>query len=409
MFLLSFCKKHALIIIAALLILLSTITGFIRLSNIAYYVGIALFALFIFSNIMDTQIKSRGIILFMLICAISILFNSPPSYFNSWNRFFVYSAILVVISPVINSIRANVYRNKLFIIILSICSILSVGSFFAFFFGINYFVIDNKFVNIQAGTFAGLLNHSMALGPIAALCSLFLLVCTLKLYIFKYKVFCFIGMVCCLGATLLSASRIAVVSVVLGILVILFFYYRGNITKYIKKGIVIFIVGVSTFSIWGGLTDFVVQKQTANEKQGSALFSRGAKIEARIKEFTSSPIYGIGFCVVDPRYDAVNKLTGQIEPGSSWLTIASMTGLLGLITFLSIVVSSFKKVVRIKNDFFAMLFAGCLTFFIFHMLAEGYIMAPGSYLNFIFWLLIGSIWGVYFIEHKGLEFKNIWK
>lgn len=134
-----------------------------------------------------------------------------------------------------------------------------------------------------------------------------------------------------------------------------------------------------------------------------------ASIRARIKEFTSSPIYGIGFCVVDPRYDAVNKSTGQIEPGSSWLTIASMTGLLGLITFLSIVVSSFKKVVKIKNDFYSMLFAGCLTFFIFHMLAEGYIMAPGSYLNFIFWLLIGSIWGVYFIEHKGLVFKNIWK
>lgn len=396
--LLSFCKKEIVIIIIALLITLSSITGFVRLSSFTYYLGIGLFAFFMLLNVSQIRVHSKYIVLFLLACFLSILFNSPPEYFRAWQRFGVYLFILLIMSPVFVSNTTNFCRLRLLNIQLLLCAVLSIGSFFAFFLGINFFIRNNEVLEIRSGSFSGFFNHSMVLGPIAGISTIYLMSLIFNDNLKKYRKYLIVGMICCLGATLLSASRMAIVSTLFGCLVSLFCYYKENIYKYLKKIIVIIVLSVSTFPIWGGLTDFVMEKQNNNIKSGSMLYSRSSKIEARLNEFEDSPIFGIGFASVNPKYDKVNKVTGQVEPGSSWLAVLSMIGILGLFPFLSIIIVFLKKSFQLKNKYYSMLFTGILVFFIFHMIAEGYILAPGSFINLFFWLLLGAIYAVDYKE-----------
>ena len=132
----------------------------------------------------------------------------------------------------------------------------------------------------------------------------------------------------------------------------------------------------------------------------SSFYSREIKFTARILEFKSSPIIGIGYNVINPQYDFVEESTGQIEPGSSWLAVASMTGVIGLFVFLGICSRGLKRAWRIKSPFVSSLLGGMLVFFFIHMIAEGYIFAPGSFLALLFWLIIAVVDGVFDIDKK---------
>ena len=196
-----------------------------------------------------------------------------------------------------------------------------------------------------------------------------------------------------LGSCLLSASRSAVGGAIIGCMFTLYRFYKGYFSKFFKIIFLIIILGTSSFSLWGGLTDFLVQKQVGNEEMGSAIFSRERKFTARILEFKSSPIYGIGYNIVIPEYDGVVMENGQIEPGSSWLAVASMTGIIGLLVFIQICVRTMIKAWKIHDPYIGSTLGGILLFFFFHMIAEGYIFAPKSFLSLLFWLTIAVIDG----------------
>lgn len=62
--------------------------------------------------------------------------------------------------------------------------------------------------------------------------------------------------------------------------------------------------------------------------------SRDALWKARLIEFESSPIWGIGFGVTGI---GNNAISGRAETGSGWLTILSQTGIIGFILTLLLV------------------------------------------------------------------------
>ena len=51
----------------------------------------------------------------------------------------------------------------------------------------------------------------------------------------------------------------------------------------------------------------------------------------------------------------------------------------------------FKKVLSYQNLFFSCALGGMFVFYLVHLSAEGYIMAPRSFLNMLFWLVLGAI------------------
>ena len=192
---------------------------------------------------------------------------------------------------------------------------------------------------------------------------------------------------------LLSASRGSLGGIVLAITVILYRYNLGHIGKFIRYAAKGVVVAVIFFPLWGGLSQYVLDKNESNLTQGGIMYSRETKMAARLYEIQHNFISGVGFSVIDETVDSVDRTTGTIEPNSSWLGVFSMTGIFGFIIFLSIFIhafiSAYRKIPDIEN---AVLLCGILAFFMVHMMIEGYVLAGGNFLCGTYWLTLGVVY-----------------
>lgn len=392
-------RKDSLPKIIALLVAMCTITGGIHLSQPFYFGALALLAISIVSR-GGLKLQNGLVLLLLLVCFFSLLINNPPSYFRAWQRFGVYIMVVLVVSPILSGAYSTQLRAKVLYYFMLIGIILSAGSFFAYFLGINLFERGNGYLDIGAGTFSGLMNHSMVLGPIAGLSGVALFATILSFNSPRRHLIIVLMALFCLISCLLAASRVAVGATGVACIFAIFRYYRNRMSKMVSVFVVLAGLLMATFPVWGGFTNFLVEKQQKNEEMGGAMFSRERKFTARILEFESSPVIGIGYNAINPEYDFVEMGNGQIEPGSSWLAVASMTGVIGLCVFLGICSRGLKRAWRIKSPFISSLLGGMLVFFFIHMIAEGYIFAPGSFLALLFWLIIAVIDGVFDLDKK---------
>lgn len=379
------------LLIISVLLVISSVAGFFHFGELYYILLGIIGLLYVFQPPIAIRWGFPPIALFLFTCALSLLANNPPAYFNAWNRFFVYTLVVLIMSPLVTNVYIGRIRSQVLYFSLCTLAVLSIGSFFAYYLGINLFVRNGSELEIGVGTFSGLMNHSMVLGPFAAISAVFLfgLFLSEKRKVRRYLFLC--SSIICIGASLLASSRIAVFAGIASIIVLIIRYFKGNLSKSLSLLLVIIVLATASFPIWAPFTDFVVAKNESNLVEGSVLYSREKKISARISEFRSNPLVGIGFCTVDPRYDVVQVSNGQIEPGSSWLAVASMTGILGFIAFLSVCIKAFNQAWNTNDRKKASVLSAVLFFYLVHMLAEGYIMAPRSFLAMFFWLLIGAI------------------
>ena len=386
-------RNDSLLKLVAIFLTLSSIAGFFNF-GILYYITLGLFGIIIIYDLMKKDIKVNSyIIVFLAICALSLIVNDTLPVFNAWSRLGVYILLLFVVSPMLSNFSVGVKRTKLLMYVMDVCIILSVLSFFAYFLGINLFERKGEQLEIGVGSFSGLMNHSMVLGPISGLSSVVLLSYCLWEKNKRLRIVYIVALFCCLGSCLLASSRIAVAAAIVGCVFVFFLRFRSNLTKLSVVLLLIVTIAGFTFPIWGGLTDFLMEKQQSNiEYGGSMMYSRENKINARIAEFKSSPIVGIGFATVNPKLDVVDFSNGRIEPGTSWLAILSMTGLLGMAVFSLICFYTLKKAMSAQNMFFSCVLGGMFVFYLAHLAAEGYIMAPRSFLNMLFWLIVGAIY-----------------
>lgn len=359
-------RNDGLLKLLGIFLTLSSIAGFFHF-GVLYYIILALFGFVLVYDMMKKGNSIKPIIIvFLAFCALSLIVNDTLPVFNAWTRLGVYLMVLFVVSPMVSNSLVDKKRKRMLMYVMDVIIILSVLSFFCFFLGINLFVREGHELEIDVGTFSGLMNHSMVLGPMSGLSSVVLLSYCLCESNKGLRIVYIGALFCCMGACLLASSRIAVGAAIVGCVFVLFRRYRANLTRFSIVLLLIIAIGGITFPIWGGFTAFLVEKQEGNiEKGGSMMYSRERKIEARIAEFKSSPITGIGFATVDPKLDVVDFSNGRIEPGTSWLAVLSMTGLLGFSAFLIICILTFKKVMAHQNISFPVHWAECLFFILF--------------------------------------------
>lgn len=269
--------------------------------------------------------------------------------------------------------------------VLIACTLIATVSFIGYFFGINYMrntysgaVLD--YFNHHSGTFGGLTNQSMLLGPISGVG-----VITCLYFAMKKKKSFWILFIACLGSLLFSASRSSLIATIIGCL-IFFIYFSKKLGKNIKALFVIAIVATATHSFWGSALIGITEKNKGALYSGLNLTSRQDKWEIRIDEWKSSPLYGIGFCAVSPR--DTYSYDGKVEPGSSWLALLSMTGLIGFVLFCLIYIRACMSAFRPHMPEGALI-GGLLVMLGVHMTAEGHIFSAGSFLCFLVWLVIG--------------------
>lgn len=331
-------------------------------------------------------------------CMLSIILNDIPVAYLPWFRFALFVIVTVIASPFIQSAFYDKFRINLFKYIHNLLILIIVFSIPA--------VIMNE--RSPSGMFTGFTNHSMLLAPISAV-SLITLIYYLYLNKFN-RILILILIAFSFVALLLAASRISLAGFVLAMV---FFFYRKNrhnIREFAKTGISILAIFILTYPLWNGYMEGIEKKNEAaiNAETGKANLASSREImwAQRIKEFKSSPFVGIGFCYapyaigtdeLSGKVQYVETDTGNIEPGSSWLGVLSMTGLLGFLGIISIWISSFRMCFQMekKDNLYAIYLSSMMVFWCVHMIAEGEIFSAGGFLCFMVWLGVGTVQAAY--------------
>lgn len=327
--------------------------------------------------------------LLLLYLPINVYITHPAPVFNSWMRLALFVAVFVLTSPLVKNKTFSLYRQKVLKGILIICVLLGIGSFFCYFLGINYMrngfngdvILDYQ---NSGGGFGGLLVQSISLGMVSGMAMLYLFYRALLRQRKERKWYYMLIAILAL-TILISASRSALLSAFLGGLMMLYQSNKKN-GKFIQVLMGILLVGMLTFPLWENFMTNLEVKSAANKELG-AYGSRTEKWTARMTEFSSSPLIGIGFASVDTRLDDIG-IGGTVEPGSSWLCILSMTGIIGFILFVIILIKPFQYLKSHPSPYNALLI-GLLVYISSHMISEGYIFAGGGSGCFLAWLIFG--------------------
>lgn len=328
------------------------------------------------------------LLFFIIYVGLSLFIIDPPAVFRSGQRLFYFIGVIALVSPLMQSKTLRIFRRYCLVIISSFSVITSVLSFFGFFLGINYMVyeaIDLVDWTESAGLFSGLTKQSIVLGILSGISSC----CILFYSIEKNWKFIFL-LIPCMGSLILSVSRGAIFATIIGCITILYLAFRkSSMRKKIGRYIFIIICGLAIAFNFTNAAD-IIQSKNDERGENSILSSREVKYNYRIEEFKSSPIIGIGFGAIDINSgDIYNTETGVIEPGTSWLAILSMTGIIGLTFILYIFYSCIKSTIDKKRNL-SYLLTGLIAFISISMFSEGYIFAAGSPLCVIAWLIIGE-------------------
>ena len=336
-------------------------------------------------------------------CMLSILLNDIPTVYQPWARFGLFVIVTVIASPFIQSNFYDKFRINLFKYIHNLLILIIV-------FSIPAIVLNERSIT---GMFTGVTNHSMLLAPISAVTLITLIY---YLYINKLnRILLLILIAFFFFFLLLAASRISLAGFVLAMV---FFFYRKNrhnMREFAKTGISILAIFILTYPLWNGYMEGIEKKNEAaiNAETGEANLasSRETLWTQRIEEFKSSPIVGIGFCYA-PYVTGYEKYSGEamfretstgvIEPGSSWLGVLSMTGLLGFLGIISLWISSFRMCFKMekKDNLYAIYLSSIMVFWSVHMIAEGEIFSAGGVLCFMVWLGVGTVQAAYNVLYK---------
>lgn len=332
----------------------------------------------------------------------SVWLNDIPSFFKVWFRILAFFSIVFVVGPFFMNDRLILMRKLLFIRTLLVLRWMVLFSFLLKFIAPDMVTGDTGF--------NGLTNQSMLLSPLAGICVLYGLY---RFYLFetnteRCKEMIYTGV--SFLVLMLAGSRGALAATLVGVV---FFYlrlYKHRIGKLVQTGLVFLLLLASTSVIWWPYTERLRGKMDTSEDAGSVTFSRDGLWEDRLNEFSAFPVFGVGFASYNLDYiqseHSINREHGTIEPGSSWLFLLSSLGLYGFFSFLlpvsSVLYVLYKDTATGLNGG---LVASVLVLFVVHMLIEGYIVASGAYLCFLFWLTFSE--GEQIVRYRNK--KNIYQ
>lgn len=332
-------------------------------------------------------------LVFLIFSILSLTVNDTPEFFSSNQRLIIFIFVSTLVGPLITSKTIFIFRTKIFCILNKAVILLSAFSFITYLLGLT-------FVRSGTGANSGFFNHSLMLGPFAAVTLLLLIYAKLEIKNVDLhpKIKKYINILLALTALslIISSSRSSIFGFGLGLI---FFLYKKNEKKFFKfltSFLKIAVVIVLTSPIWYPYTKGIRLKMDFAEESEDIAASRRVLWDARLYEYKLSPLLGIGFASanVENVEAGINLESGKLEPGSSWLAVLAMTGAFGFGTIVLLFLSLFvflwsDKTHPTKSG----VLGAILIFFSFHMTAEGYFLAAGSFLFFYIWLLLGIIYG----------------
>lgn len=329
----------------------------------------------------------------------SVWLNDIPAFFRVWFRVIAFLSLFFVVGPFFVSDRLIRMRRILFVRTLIVLRWMVLISFLLKF-------IAPQVVVGRTG-FNGLTNHSMLLSPIAGICVLYSLY---RFYLSEtsferskemlYTIVSFLVLI-------LAGSRGALVATLAGVAFFFVRLYKHRIGQLVKVFLFFLLLAVSTSAYWWPYTERLRLKMETSEDLGSATSSRDEMWQERINEFKAYPLFGVGFASYNLDYvrseHSINRQTGTVEPGTSWLFLLSSLGLYG---FLSLLLPVLYLLYILYKDLGTGMNGGLvgsiMVLFSIHMLIEGYVIASGSYLCFLLWLSLSESEQILHIRHTKL-------
>lgn len=349
--------------------------------------------------------------------AVTIVVMTPPPYFRSWMRLAYFCMLLLVASPLINSPSLARFRRVIWIILWWILGIYSILSL----------VIHICQIAMEPMWYTYMLRGIYVSRMVNGLISAITAVAYSVPLIFgrvsrSAKVFAGIVFVICIYFVIISTSRIAGVAVFAGVLIVC---SRAKVNyKWVLLWFVLAVVllGCVVLLLGNGVTSLLLRKINFYTEE-SFLWSRVPLFDARIQEFLSNPIFGVGYASerIITGFDKFSDwvATGAIEPGSSWLALLSQTGIIGFLLMSVFVWTVIVKAYALMHNavpvsgsfnfspdekiFYDQLNASSslmcspttivavFTALIVESLVEGWILAGGAFFALVFWLSCSMI------------------
>ena len=377
--------------ICTALVSLVAVCGFISFSTeLIYYVLLAVNFLYLISA-GGAKFNKAFLFLFAVI-AINVVVVDIPYFFRPQQRGILFGLMTLTASSVLESELAIRFRRRLFKYVMLGLVVLSVGSFFCFFMGVNMMsrrvegMGDFSAYSSHGGWFGGLTVHSMMLGPISMVVALFFYVLYTERRRRAYLVLFFMAAM----SAVFASSRAALLGVAVAVAYSLIF---GKFSAWMRRRMLGLLLVCALFTLPIADVAFrgVLNKHENRAMQNDGnLNSRQDKFDYRIAEFKKSPLLGVGFCAVDIQVgDAYSPYDGRIEPGTSHLSVLSMTGLLGLLAYLAILWQAYRNARRSGTPH-SRLSLLCFVGMFVHAWFEGYVLSAGGFLAFLYWLILGQ-------------------
>jgi hypothetical protein len=296
-----------------------------------------------------------------------------------------WALVVLSIGPTLLGKHARQLRNGAWTTTMILLSAIGVGSFF-------WWVLRLPLMGI--GKFTGVMLYANTLGPLAGLGSIFALSKLIAPAKTNTKRAWGLVALACLISCICAASRISVIALVLALTV--FAMLERNRIKWSLLMLFVPIVVSGGYLMTSKSESIMALTATLAEK--GLENTREHLWRARLREFHAHPLLGVGIGVVEAKElgEGMTIEDGKVsvEPGSSYLGLLSMTGLAGATALVILLISVGLKWVRCSRhlaDGQASQLMVIGAFMAVNAVAEGWIIAVGSPLCFVFWLWLGHV------------------
>jgi len=324
---------------------------------------------------------------FLLSCVIVTIFFSEEIGV-AVSKGFLWVLLFLVVGPLLAGLKVRVFRDLVWRWQKAAVLAVTILSFVWYVAGL-----------LQYGKgVSGFTLHCMVLGPFAALAIIYAAVKAVNERSYKYALIAVVSLLTCL----VSGSRSAVLGAVAGVASIPVLQLRSQALRWLCIFLIIvtalFARSWLSFDSLDGSPLFPgnspLERYVAELQQKGLVNTREQLWETRWSEFNSSRAVGIGIGVDTSGGLKTEYGTITIEPGSSYLAMLSMTGLLGVLSFGVLMITLVMKF-RKNWDFLGSVetteIVAVGIFWAIHALVEGWVFAGGSIFCLFFWLWVGKL------------------
>lgn len=331
---------------------------------------------------------SKWHVAYLAVCALSIVCNSIPAYFQAPIRFVVFILLMMSFSSLVNSRKIALMRLHLFHI-FSLLSVLLVTINYVF-FSLGMFDAKKMDLYESVGLFTGsTANNEM--GLLAAIAIMFIITFTSKYYAqlrLLDKLLMLGCLVCAISMMAMSSSRMGLICAILSVSFVLYKLYSKSFFK-LSVAVVLLSVGINVVAtLFEDKFRYMLAKN-GNQTETIDIHSRDEMWKSRIREFKESPVLGIGFGYMKygwgGRGAQANK--GRIEAGSGWASVLSQTGGMGALCLLVMVLPNLIFLIKKRTtSYCSAWYSGMCVMFVMQPITEAYITTVGAVLCCLFWL-----------------------